>query len=69
MAEDQYSPEETARRRDESFRRALNTPPKPSIAHVGKKKPPKLAAGNIVCELYVSVVLSIAAAQSSLIRF
>jgi hypothetical protein len=26
---EQYSPEETERRRDEAIRRALNTPPKP----------------------------------------
>jgi hypothetical protein len=38
MAErdDQYSPEETARRRDEAIRRALNTPPTPHKEMVGK---------------------------------
>ena len=36
-----YSPEETARRRDEAIRRALSTPPKPNSAYVGKSKPAK----------------------------
>jgi len=31
-----YSEEETARRRDEAIRRALNTPPKPQKEMVGK---------------------------------
>jgi hypothetical protein len=34
---DAYSDEETAKRRDEALRRALNTPPKPHKS--GKKKP------------------------------
>jgi hypothetical protein len=34
--DDQYTPEETARRRDEAIRRALNTPPKPQSEIVGK---------------------------------
>jgi hypothetical protein len=44
--DDEYSPEETARRRDEAIRRALNTPPKPQSEIVGKsgrtqkKRPP-----------------------------
>lgn len=37
---DQYSPEETARRRDEAIRRALNTPPKPNKDYIGKSAPP-----------------------------
>jgi hypothetical protein len=37
----QYSPEETARRRDEAIRRALNTPPKPQKEIAGKSgRPP-----------------------------
>jgi hypothetical protein len=35
-ADDQYTPEETARRRDEAIRRALNTPPKPQKEIAGK---------------------------------
>ena len=31
-----YTPEETARRRDEAIRRALNTPPKPQSEIAGK---------------------------------
>jgi hypothetical protein len=34
--DDHYSPEETARRRDEAIRRALNTPPTPQKEMVGK---------------------------------
>jgi hypothetical protein len=34
--ETEYSPEETARRRDEAIRRALNTPPTPQKEMVGK---------------------------------
>jgi hypothetical protein len=34
--DDQYSAEETARRRDEAIRRALNTPPKPHKEIAGK---------------------------------
>jgi hypothetical protein len=34
--DDQYSPEETARRRDEAIRRALDTPPKPQKEIIGK---------------------------------
>jgi hypothetical protein len=33
---DQYSPEETAKRRDDAIRRALNTPPTPHKEMVGK---------------------------------
>jgi hypothetical protein len=33
---DQYPPAETARRRDEAIRRALNTPPTPQKEMVGK---------------------------------
>jgi hypothetical protein len=38
--DEQYTPEETARRRDEAIRRALNTPPKPQseISGRGRKK-------------------------------
>jgi hypothetical protein len=37
---EQYSAEETARRRDQAVRRALNTPPKPyKDSKVGKDKP------------------------------
>jgi hypothetical protein len=38
--DERYSPEETARRRDEAIRRALNTPPKPQseIAGKGRKR-------------------------------
>jgi hypothetical protein len=44
--DEQYSPEETATRRDEAIRRALNTPPKPQKEIAGKsgrparKRPP-----------------------------
>jgi hypothetical protein len=44
--DEQYTPEEIARRRDEAIRRALNTPPKPQSEIVGKsgrtrkKRPP-----------------------------
>jgi hypothetical protein len=34
--DDQYSPEETARRRDDAIRRALNTRPTPQKEMVGK---------------------------------
>ena len=37
-SDDQYSPEETARRRDEAIRRALNTPPKPNNEYAGKRE-------------------------------
>jgi hypothetical protein len=36
--DDQFSPEETARRRDEAIRRALNTPPKPHSEIAGKSR-------------------------------
>jgi len=44
--DEQYTLEETARRRDEAIRRALNTPPKPQSDIVGKsgrkrRTPPK----------------------------
>lgn len=35
---DQYSDEETARRRDAALKRALSTPPKPLSEYVGKSK-------------------------------
>jgi hypothetical protein len=34
--DEQYSPEETARRRDDAIRRALNTPPTPHKEMVSK---------------------------------
>jgi hypothetical protein len=38
--EDQFTDEETARRRDEALLRALSTPPKPhSAMKLGKRKP------------------------------
>lgn len=37
---EQFSEEETARRRDEAIRRALNTPPKPNKELVGKGNRP-----------------------------
>jgi hypothetical protein len=36
--DEQYSPEEIVRRRDDAIRRALSTPPKPNSAYVGKGK-------------------------------
>ncbi|HUK57772.1 MAG TPA: hypothetical protein VLV50_00975 [Stellaceae bacterium] len=33
-----YSEEEIASRRDEAIRRALNTPPKPNSAYIGKSE-------------------------------
>jgi hypothetical protein len=40
--DEQYTPEETARRRDEAIRRALNTPPKPQKEIAGKSgRPPR----------------------------
>jgi hypothetical protein len=36
IQDDQYSPEETARRCDEAIRRALNTPPKPQKEIAGR---------------------------------
>jgi len=43
VKDDQYSPAETARRRDEVIRRKVNTPPqphdKPNPRQSGKKKP------------------------------
>jgi hypothetical protein len=46
--DDQYGPEETARRRDEAIRRALNTPPKPQkeIAGKGERKPKERPASK-----------------------
>lgn len=38
--DDQYSPEETERRRDEAIRRALDTPPKPQKEIIGKSGRP-----------------------------
>jgi hypothetical protein len=35
-SDDEYTPEETARRRDEAIRRALSTPPKPQMEIAGK---------------------------------
>jgi hypothetical protein len=37
-SDDEYSAEETARRRDAAIRRALNTPPTPLKEIVGKSK-------------------------------
>jgi len=37
-SDEQYSEEETARRRDEAIRRALNTPPKPNSDYIGKSQ-------------------------------
>jgi hypothetical protein len=39
-ADEQYTSEETARRRDEAIRRALNTPPKPQKEIAGKSGRP-----------------------------
>jgi hypothetical protein len=39
-SDDQYTPEETVRRRDDAIRRALNTPPKPQKEIVGKSGRP-----------------------------
>jgi hypothetical protein len=36
--DDHYTEEETARRRDDAIRRALNTPPKPLKEFVGKSE-------------------------------
>lgn len=41
--DDNYTPEEIARRRDEAIRRALNTPPKPNSAYVGKGERAEIA--------------------------
>jgi hypothetical protein len=43
---DQYCPEETARRRDETLKRMLNTPPKPhnELVKEGKATPRKSRA-------------------------
>jgi hypothetical protein len=40
LDDDQHNPEQAARRRDEAIRRALNTPPKPHKAMIGKSAPP-----------------------------
>jgi hypothetical protein len=39
--DERYSEEETARRRDDAIRRALNTPPKPQRELVGKRPSPR----------------------------
>jgi hypothetical protein len=47
---EEYSPEETARRRDEAIRRALNTPPKPQSEIIGKgrrKRHPPAKSGPV----------------------
>jgi hypothetical protein len=47
---EEYSPEETARRRDEAIRRALNTPPKPQkeiIGKNGRKRGGKAKSGSV----------------------
>jgi hypothetical protein len=46
--DDQYSPEETARRRDNAIRRALNTPPTSHKEMVGKvgRAPAKRGTGR-----------------------
>jgi hypothetical protein len=36
---DQYSAKETARRRDETIKRALEMPAKPMKEYIGKKRP------------------------------
>jgi len=41
QSDDQYSPEETVKRRDEAIRRALNTPPKPQKEIAGKSGRPR----------------------------
>jgi hypothetical protein len=47
-ADDQYSDEEIARRRDEVLLRSLNTPPKHhSEMKIGKRKPPKKLGGPL----------------------
>jgi hypothetical protein len=38
---EEYSAEETARRRDEAIRRALNTPPKPQKEIIGTSGKPR----------------------------
>jgi hypothetical protein len=38
-ADDQYPPEEAARRRDEVIKRMLNTPPQPHVAKPRATKP------------------------------
>jgi hypothetical protein len=48
--DDQYTEEETARRRDEAIRRALNTPPKPHSQIIGKgrrKRRPPAKSGPV----------------------
>jgi hypothetical protein len=40
--QDEYSPEETTRRRDEAIRRALNTPRKPNEEYIGKSERAKV---------------------------
>lgn len=47
-SDDQYSPEETARRRDDAIRRALSTPPKPQRELVGKSQRAKASAQSRV---------------------
>jgi hypothetical protein len=46
--DEQYTPEETARRRDEAIRRALNTPPKPQSEIIGRsgRKPKERTASK-----------------------
>lgn len=45
--EDQCSPEEIVKRRDDAIRRALNTPPRPyKDSKVGDKKPQKTPRGR-----------------------
>lgn len=44
QTDDQYSPEETARRRDEVLKRMLNTPPKPHATHPPQSR--KTTAGG-----------------------
>ena len=43
-ADEQYTSEETARRRDEALRRALNTPPKPRKQDSGRASKAKTGA-------------------------
>jgi hypothetical protein len=45
--DDQYSEEETARRRDQVIRQMINTPPKPRSARTGKAKERPASKGRV----------------------